>query len=80
MLKDFELIKNESTKNIELFLSNPVNSFILTKQLTKDLKFFKLRNNSTETQGKILNNGVTYSIRFIYFTVKRYFESLQIET
>ena len=57
MLKDFELIKNESTKNIESFLSNPVNSFLLTKQLTKDLKLFKLRNNSTEIQGKILNSG-----------------------
>lgn len=57
MLKDFELIKNESTKNIELFLSNPVNSFLLTKQLTKDLELFKSRNNSTETQGKILNSG-----------------------
>jgi len=51
MLEDFELITKESTENVESFLSNPVNTFLLTKKLTKDFKLFKSINNSTEIEG-----------------------------
>ena len=54
MLQDYELITNESTKDVELFLSNPINTFLLTKKLTVDWNLFHSVNNSTEIQSKIL--------------------------
>jgi hypothetical protein len=53
MLQDFELITNESTKDVELFLSNPINTFLLTKKLFMDWNLFHSVNNSTEMQSKI---------------------------
>ncbi len=66
MLQDFELITNESTKDVELFLSNPINTFLLTKKLTIDWNLFHSINNSTEIQSKILQI-LFYSIGTIIF-------------
>ena len=40
MLRDFELIANQSKSNPQNFISNPVNIFLLTKKLTKDFETF----------------------------------------
>ena len=40
ILDDFEYLAEQSKKNPDLFIGNPVNSFLLLKKLTKDFQMF----------------------------------------
>ena len=48
MINEYELLEEESKKNPDNFVANPVNSFLLIKKLTKDLQKFVDKVNSLE--------------------------------
>ena len=50
MLQDYELITEKAKNNPENFVGNPVNSFLLTKKLTKDFQQFQKMVNSSEIE------------------------------
>ena len=54
ILSDFELISEKALKDPEAFIGNPVNSFLLTKKLTKDINELESTLNSTKIESKIL--------------------------
>ena len=55
MLQDYELITEKAKTNPENFVGNPVNSFLLTKKLTKDFQQFQKMVNSSEIESIIFN-------------------------